>query len=267
VADESNKRSSEPADAPLEAELGSPERCSPPEIQFLPPGPYSGTSSSPLAPEPVALQAVVDDASRLHPFRFGTRAVLVLMAVCGLQCALVFYLGALLGLLIGAASCLVVLGGLVVAAMVYHPGGASRAYDVMDQLAIRLTLAAVILLMAMIVAGGGSFAWAEAVKIRRNTALQEDLGFTASSERFGGTYQNLTVDSIAPGKPFDQAGVLKGDEILLREERLTVDEFYAMLEANRGGQVTLTVATGGSTAVATPGQGKPRRLTVSVPPP
>jgi hypothetical protein len=191
------------------------------------------------------------------------------MAACGLQCALVFYLGALLGLLIGAATCLVVLGGLVVAAMVYHPQGASRAYDVMDQLAIRLTLAAVILLMAMIVAGGGSFAWAEAVKIRRNTALQEDLGFTASSERFGGTFQNVTIGSIAPGKPFDQAGVLKGDVILLRKEGLSVDEFYTMLEANRGGQVTLTVATGGSTAVATPGQlqGKSRQLTVSVPPP
>jgi hypothetical protein len=267
MADESHERSSEPSDGPLEAELSSIEQSSPPEIQFLPPGPYARTSSSRPAPEPVALQAVVDDASRLHPFRFGTRAVLVLMAACGLQCALVFYLGTLLGLLIGAATCLVVLGGLVVAAMVYHPQEASRACDVMDQLAIRLTLAVVILLMAVIVAGGGSFAWAEAVKIRRNTALQEDLGFTASSERFGGTYQNLTVDSIAPGKPFDQAGVLKGDQIILSDDELTEDEFYAMLQANRGGQVTLTVKTGGSTAVATPGQGKPRQLTVSVPPP
>lgn len=255
------------------------------DIQYLPPGPYTAGSPAagrhptqdhapphhvaPLhaaqhhpAPEPVALQAVVDEAARPHPFRFGTRAVFVLMAACGAQFALVFYLGALPGLLLGTATCMVVIGCLVVAAMVLHPRGKSRAMDVMDQLAIRLTLAVVILLLAVIVAGGGSLAWAEAVKIRRNATLQQDLGFTAQRQVFGRSGRKLAVDSIAPGKPFDQAGVLKGDEIVLAED---VDAFYEMLEASRGGEVTLTVVTGGSSAIA--GQGRERELTVSVPPP
>jgi hypothetical protein len=212
-------------------------------------------------PAPLELEAVVD-SNRPHPLRFGIKAMFGIMLLCGVQFALIYYLGALLGLFLGAVACLVAITGLLVAAMVYRPRGASAALDYMDQLAIRLTLALVVLLIAFIVAGGGTFAWQEVAKLERNAKLRGDLGFTARHDSpFNGndTLPSLVIETVAPGKPFDQAGLRKDDAILVDE---SVD-IYELLEENRGRQVTLNVATVGSGVVYV--LGPERAVTVSIP--
>ena len=54
--------------------------------------------------EPVVAEVVSEppDAPR---FRFGLRAMLALVAICGLQFALMSYLGSFWGLLVGLAFC------------------------------------------------------------------------------------------------------------------------------------------------------------------
>lgn len=185
-----------------------------------------------------------------------------LMVLCGLQFALVAKLGPLWGIFSGFAACLVAIGGLLVTAICYRPKGPSRALDYMDQLAIRLTLAVVVLFVAFIVAGGGALVWQQSVQLRRDSLLRNDLGFTAHEDyMYDGTdmHSTLVIDTISPGKPFDQAGLRKNDAILLDDDF----NLYERLEENRGRDFTLNVApvqSGMSTAI-----GPKRAVTVSVP--
>src|SRR5688572_31162446 len=79
------------------------------------------------------------------PFRFGLRALMILMGICGAQFALMSYAGIFPGLIIGLAGCFVVLLGLVFTAMIYWRGSGSPLMHRLDQLAIRLVLAIVLL--------------------------------------------------------------------------------------------------------------------------
>ena len=211
--------------------------------------------------KPIELEAVVVSA-RPQPLRFGIKAILGLMVLCGLQFALVAKLGPLWGIFSGFAACLALIGGLLLTAICYRPKGKSRALDYMDQLAIRLTLGVVVLFVAFVVAGGGTFVWQQSVQLRRDSLLRTDLGFTAHQQYvFTGTDMDsaLVIDTIAPGKPFDQAGLRKNDAILLDDDF----NLYERLEENRGRDVTLNVAPVQSGLSNT--TGPERAVTVSVP--
>ena len=89
-----------------------------------------------------------------------------------------------------------------------------------------------------------------------------DLGFTARHDSLfnsNDTLPSLVIETVAPGKPFDQAGLRKDDAILVDE---SVD-IYELLEENRGRQVTLNVATVGSGVVYV--LGPKRAVTVTIP--
>jgi hypothetical protein len=115
--------------------------------------------------------------------------------------------------------------------------------------------------VAFIVAGGGTFGWQEVSRLRRESTLRGELGFTARKESIfsGEMRQALVIETVAPGKPFDQAGLRKDDAILFDESL----EIYQLLEQNRGRQVTLNVTRVGSGILnaAAP----QRAVTVSVP--
>ena len=191
-----------------------------------------------VAPSP----APFDEAP--HPFRFGLQALMLLMACCGVQFSLMSYLGILPGLLVGLAVCFVVLGGMMVWAMITWRGAGTPALHRLDQLAIRLVLAIVLLGVGSVIAGGGMAVYEQVAAWRRVARIQRELGFTGRSQLVVEKNQvkrGLVIDAISLGGPLDLAGGQPGDVILLATD---LPQFYNMLEENRGREINLTVAAG-----------------------
>lgn len=190
-------------------------------------------------PEP---QQAFEDSP--HPFRFGLRALMLLMALCGVQFALMSYLGILPGLLVGLGTCFVVLLGLVFSAMIFWRGTGTPFLHRLDKLAIRLVVAIVLLGIGSFIAGGGLAIFELVGHWRTANRLHGELGITAHSQDI--VHQNkvrhaLLVTDVSLGGAFDVAGGQPGDVILCDDG---VPRFYEMIEENRGREVSLTVAAG-----------------------
>jgi len=225
---------------PVDAVVARPEPDSQPDADSQSePAATHPTDRSPLIP----LQAVPEAPS---PFRFDLKAVFGLMALCCVQFALVNYFGALIGLLAGIGVCLIVLTSIILTAILLAKSQGAAWMELLDRLAIRLSVGVVVLFFAMIFAGGGSIAFTQYIKYSTTVNLQNDLGFNAMEQYVDhGQYFNSApvITRIEPGGLFDKAGV-KRDDVLIIDS--TEEDFYLMLEENRGKQVTINIAVDGA---------------------
>ena len=210
-------------------------------------------------PEPITAEIVPPAPS---PWRFGLKALLGLMAVCSVQFAAMNYLGVLWGLVAGMAVCFVVfsvvlLGGMALA------GSRKEWLAHLDALVVRLMLALVVLFIGTILAGGGTAAWQVYSRLDRERSVEKNLGINVKQVQVvhdNHVVSALQITSLTDGGVAHQAGLQK-DEIILVDS--TIDELFKMLEANRGKQVDVNVATG---ALNTPVEKCPQRsVTLPVP--
>ncbi len=203
--------------------------------------------------------------SRRSPLRFGMRALLLFTGVCGVQFALMWYLGPLPGLLVSMGVCFAALTGLVFWAIIAIPARTSRvtiAYA--DKAVIWLVLAIVALVVGTLAAGGGQLAYKEIMHQHRARQLARDMGFTYRTERVWDRtdlQEVVMVETVTPGGVFSQAGVREDDAIVTN---LTVREWFVTLQENRGKEVDLKVATG-VTSMKPLNQCPKRTVTVTVP--
>lgn len=202
-----------------------------------------------------------------HPLRFGLRALIALMAICSAQFALMFYVGTLPGLIFTALLCAGMLLALLLASFVIP----QRAYQPwagrLDQLAIRLVLAIVLLLLGAAFSGGGILMVNHIQSLRLTYRVRSDLGFSAKVDRIWDKDKAgrdtirpaIVVTSVRTGSPFHQAG-FEEDDVILTD--LTPQEYYEMLEENRGSTVTVTVARDAMGPVLTPIENCPQHSLV-----
>ena len=198
-------------------------------------------SEQPTAGEPLVAE-VVSEPQDASGFRFGLKAMLVLVAICGFQFALMSYLGSLWGLLLGLALCWILFGVLIVVAILFHRRRHEPFMGKVNRLAIPMTLAIVVLTLAVMAAGGGWFIYDTVTRARRAAQLKHELGFRSARAyviRDAVMVEAILVKSVEKGKPFDLAGVQRDDVVIVEG---SVNEFYEILEENQGGNVTITVA-------------------------
>jgi len=211
-------------------------------------------------PEPVTAEIVPPAPS---PWRFGLKALLGLMAVCSVQFAVMNYLGSVLwGMVAGMAACFVVFSAIVLGGMALA-GSRKQWIAHLDALVVRLMLAMVVLFFGTILAGGGTAAWQVSSRLDRERSVEKNLGMSVKQVQVvhdNHVVSALQITSLTDGGVAHQAGLQK-DEIILVDS--TIDELFQMLEANRGKQVDVNVATG---ALNTPVEKCPQRsVTLPVP--
>jgi len=229
-----------------------------PETQYISPAPAATDISKPLhtgasAEDPAGRDDLPDDTSDASPdtslpvtrMRFGIRSVFGLTAMCAVQFALISYTGPLIGLLIGIGICMLVIAGVMVAAF----AGSHNAdlMDRLDRLAIQLTVAITLLLVAMVVAGGGHIAVTQYAAFSHAWQLQREMGFTAETRHViddGVGKRAIIITGLLAGGEFEQAGFQPDDAVL--PDELPPGEFYDFIEDNRGKEITINVATGGA---------------------
>jgi hypothetical protein len=192
------------------------------------------------AEEPVTAEIVAPPPS---PWRFGMKALLALMAVCSVQFAMMSYAGVLAGLLIGVAVCFGAFTILTIVGIVLS-GRSARLLSHFDQILVRLMVALVILAFGTIIAGGGTAAYETVARRYRHSAVERELGVSLSEVML--TSNNtavwgLKVTGVRSGSIADLAGLRSG-EVIVVEGR--IQEFYDLVETNRGKQIDVNVATG-----------------------
>ncbi len=180
------------------------------------------------------------------PLRFGLWALFVLVAVCCVQFALMSYVGVLPGLLVSAVVCGGVLAVLIVFPIVARIEPDSRSMAHLDVLAIRLTMAIVLLVVGSFLAGGGRVVVTVLSDAFLARGLKRDLGFSYARDQVldeGVFREVIAIRSVTSGGPMDQAGFQKGDAIVTD---LSVRDYLAVLDENRGQTIAVTVASGSS---------------------
>jgi hypothetical protein len=202
-----------------------------------------------------------------HPLRFGLKALIALTAICSAQFALMFYVGTLPGLVFTALMCAGMLVALLLASFVIPRDTYQPWAGRLDQLAIRLVLAIVLLLLGAAFAGGGILLVNQVQTLRRTYRIKKDLGFSAKVDKIwdkdeagrDAIRNAIVVTSVREGGPFHDAGFEKDDAILTD---LTPQQYYEMLEENRGSTITVNVAGDAMGPVMTPIENCPQRSLV-----
>jgi hypothetical protein len=234
-------------------------------------GPPSAAGSAAEVLDAEILDQQPDRPAQYHPLRFGLKALLALIAVCSAQFAFMFYVGTLPGLVLTTLLCAGLLTLLLLSPVVLPRETLKAWIGRLDQLAIRLTLAIVLLLTGATLAGGGILVYQQIQALRRTMRVERNLGFSGNVEMVLETADagnvvsrsRILVTGVTVGRAFHQAGFQKGDVILTD---LTPGEYYQMLEENRGGSVTVHVANGAVGAVLTPVEKCPQRtLELAIP--
>lgn len=197
----------------------------------------SPSSDSTTAPEPIVAEVV----PKPRPVQFGLRTLLLLMAVCSVQFAVMSYAGVLPGIALGLLlACAAFAGVFLVGIM---PGiFAVQQVRKLDRVIVWLMVAILTLFFGTVLAGGGLAAWTTAMRINNEAWLERSIGAGLSRQvRVDNTdiRQVLVITSVRPGSPADQAG-LKIGEVLVMDT--TIDGFYRFLQGSRGSDVELTVA-------------------------
>lgn len=196
-------------------------------------------SGDPFAtvPEPILAEVVPPT----KPFQFGLRTMLLLMAVCSVQFAVMSYAGVLPGIGLSLfLACLAFAGVFLVGIL---PGVfAPQRVQQLDRLIVWLMVAILTLFVGTMLAGGGVAVWSTAARIKNEAWLEQSIGAGMMRQvRVEKTdiRQVLAITSIRQGSPADLAGLKSGEVVLMD---VTVDQFYKFLQANRGSDVELNVA-------------------------
>ena len=177
---------------------------------------------------------------RSSALRFGIRAMLAITAICGLQFALMNYLGILPGLGVGLVVSMLSLTVVLFVGLVW--GDSATAERRFDDLIVRLTLAVTLLFVGTMLAGGGVVAVQVARQAYIARGLHKDLGFRHRTEYVVDGHQArrmLVVSAVEAGSLCERAGMVSGDIIVTE---LSPSDYLEMLEQNRGTTVTVTLA-------------------------
>ena len=176
------------------------------------------------------------------PLRFGVKAMFAVTACCGVQFALMSYLGTLWGLCIGILVCLSGFTVVMVVGIVLANGDPSRAVARLDNLAIQFTLAVVLLFVGVIFAGGGLAIYNVVSEARLKARVQRKLGVYLATDfvNKNGNHENaLRVKSVSPGSIAEQSGFETGDVIVTDSPP---KEYLQILDDNRGKEIDVTLA-------------------------
>jgi hypothetical protein len=208
--------------------------------------------------QPITAEAV----SSPRPLQFGLRTLMLLMAVCSVQFAVMSYCGVAWGMFVGTLACCLAFGIVFIVGLCLS-GQAAEHVRRLDLVIVWLMASILILFFGTMMAGGGVVVWESVGRIRNEARLESSIGAGLMRETLleGSEWrQVLRVTSVRAGGPADQAG-LKLAEVIVVES--TIDRFYQYLEKNRGSDVDLTAANCGPTQ---PLDKAPKRtVTVSVP--
>lgn len=196
--------------------------------------------SRPPEVEPVIAEIVPPAPS---PWRFGLRALIVLMVICSLQFALMSYLTVLGGLIVGGLLCFAAFTAIVLFGMI-PTRQSTRWLPHLDQLVVRLMLAMVLIFVGSIIAGGGTAAYHAYARIKTEALLEQDLGLslkpTMVNSQSSVTW-GLHITNVKDGGVAHQAGLQKDEVIIVSG---TVDEFFQRLNESRGKDMDINVASG-----------------------
>ncbi len=197
-------------------------------------------------------------------FRFGLRELILLITLCGVQFALMYYFGPLIGLLIGLGVCCIGLVALIVASIPLRHRHATPLMERMDLLAIRLTVTILLLICGSVIAGVGSLIYYTLADLQAKHDLEKRWGCDYNIRLVNKTNEEVVnvihVTAVTPGGAFAQAG-FQPDDVIVSD--LAPRDFINMLEENRGRQVAVTVASAGTTKPLE--QCATRELTLDVP--
>ena len=202
------------------------------------------------------------------PLSFGMKAMFALMAISGVQFALMSYLGPLVGLLAGIGLCAVATVVLMISAVVLRAKPGQQLMDQLDRIAIRLVIGMVILFFGTILAGGGQIILMALEDVRFAWRMQDELGFTYKQKTLTHSDSQKFVDvleltNVKNGSAFDRAGLQSGDLILLDG---TADSFLKKLDELRGQSIDIAVGNyAPSTANTQVDEATERSITVELP--
>lgn len=192
--------------------------------------------------EPITAELVQPPAS---PWRFGLGALMAMMAIVSVQCALMSYFGILSGIIAGLCVCLATFSVLLLGAMVL-PASKRHLLDQFDTIGLRVLAAMVILVIGTMFSGGAVMIFDLYTTRQTREVVYDTVGFRAKKTAMFDSQHMvdvLIVQDIKPASPALAAGLKKGELVVLQEP---VDEFYKRLAESEGKQVDLTVATGSS---------------------
>ncbi|HUE72439.1 MAG TPA: hypothetical protein VMP01_16260 [Pirellulaceae bacterium] len=217
-------------------------------------------TAAPPDDEPI-LATIVPPAP--SPWQFGIRSLLGLMAVCGVQFALMRYLTVFGGLVAAVGLCFLALAVLLLWAVLFVRSR-SPLMDRLDYVGIRLVVGITVLLVGTILAGGGTAVAYTVGSLWTAMELEKDFGIrTVRSEVWDEkrTYRALKIVFVYPGSDAAKANIRSGEVIVIMDG--TVDQFYENMQQKRGQQIGINVAAapvGGSIE-----KNPPRSITITVP--
>ena len=211
-----------------------------------------------VQPQPITAEIVQPP----RPLQFGLRTLMLLMAVCSVQFAVMSYCGVAWGMFVGMLACCLAFGIVFLVGLCLS-GQAAEHVKRLDRVIVWLMASILILFFGTMLAGGGVVVWESVGRIRKEAWLESSIGagLTRESLLDGSEWrQVLRVTSVRAGGPADRAG-LKLAEVVVVDS--TIDRFYEYLAKNRGSDVDLTAANCGPTQ---PLDKAPKRtVTLSVP--
>ena len=217
------------------------------------------TTAAPLSDEPI-LATIVPPAP--SPWQFGLKSLLGLMAVCGVQFALMRYLTVFGGLLAAVGLCFLALAVLLAWA-VFFVRSRSSLMEKLDYVGIRLVVAIAILLVGTTIAGGGAAVAYTVGNVWKAMELEKDFGIrTLRAEVWDGkrTYRALKILVVLPGSDAQKAGIRSGEVIVMDG---TIDDFYENMHQNRGKPFTINVSA--APVAGSIEKNPPRSITITVP--
>ena len=197
-----------------------------------------------------------------RPIQFGLRTLMLLMAVCSVQFAVMSYCGVAWGMFVGTLACCLAFAVVFIVGLCLS-GQAAEHVRRLDVVIVWLMASILILFFGTMMAGGGVVVWESVGRIRNEARLESGIGAGLTREMLldGSDWrQVLRVTSVRAGGPADRAALKVGEVIVVES---TIDRFYEYLEKNRGSDVDLTAVNCGPTQ---PLDKAPKRtVTVSVP--
>ena len=202
------------------------------------------------------------------PLAFGMKAMFALMAISGVQFALMSWLGPLVGLLAGIGLCAVAMVVLLISSVVLRVQPGQKLMEQLDRIAIRLVVGIVILFFGTILAGGGQMVLMVLEDVRFTWRMQDELGISYTQKTLTRSDSQrivnvLELTSVSNGSAFDQAGLQEGDLILLEG---TANSFLKKLDELDGQSVDIAVGNyAPSTAHTQVDEATERSVTVQLP--
>ena len=199
----------------------------------------SQTTTAPPDDEPI-LATIVPRAP--SPWQFGLKSLLGLMAVCGVQFALMRYLTILGGLAAAVGICFLALAVLLVWAVLFVRSR-SALMEKLDFVGIRLVVAITVLMIGTIIAASGTAVYGSVAQMWMAMDLEQDLGIrTMRTEVYDSkrSYRALKVLFVYPGSAAQKVGIKRNEVIVIADG--TIDQFYENMQGKRGQLFPISVA-------------------------